>query len=84
MPRDTLNNTYCPEPPLKVPMLGGLVDHDDDGVYWNDGSESWNVNDKSFSWSSPIGVSHESYIRMSETVVQVFKRINTQNPGLTA
>jgi hypothetical protein len=39
-PRDNLKNTYCPEPPLKVPMLGGLVDHDDAGVYWNDESES--------------------------------------------
>ena len=60
--RDGLKDTYCPEPPLKVPMLGGLVDHDDAGVYWNDESESWNVNDKSVSWSSPIGVCHVSYI----------------------
>jgi hypothetical protein len=39
-PTDSLKYTYCPEPPLKVPMLGGLVDHDDPGVYWNDESES--------------------------------------------
>ena len=39
-PTDSLKDTYCPEPPLKVPMLGTLVDHDDAGVYWNDESES--------------------------------------------
>lgn len=49
-------------------MLGGLVDHDDAGVYWNDESESWNVNVKSVSWSSPIGVCHESYIHWDTQV----------------
>ena len=39
-PTDSLKDTYCPVTPLKVPMLGGLVDHDDAGVYWNDESES--------------------------------------------
>ena len=44
-------------------MLEGLIVHDDAGVYLNDESESWNVNDNSDSWSSPIGVSHVSYIQ---------------------